>query len=211
MLGRAKTSLHRVAQRIEGGDAPAIVAAPNAIRGEFEHLTREFNELTHVLNKGEESLTRVDVVAEARHIVRLYQKAIDEAQVEVTVPDPTDSLIIETYKGDLKVALHEVITNALEALGSDTASVPHGKLAVVVEKVGHDAIIRIADNGPGFCDDAIAHMFERGFTTRGPQHQGLGLYIAKRMMNQVGGDIQARNGPQGGAQVHLTVKNLGEA
>lgn len=211
LLSRAKTALHRIAQRIESGDTSAIVKAAATIRSEFEYLNNEFDDLTSVLNKGQEALTVVDVGAEIRLMMYLYQRMINEAEVEVIIQDAAQSVLLKTYQSDLKVALHEVITNALESLQNSPPHPSEGRrLLMSVEKVGEDAIIHVADNGPGFCDSAMAHMFERGFTTRGGNHQGLGLYITKRMMNQIGGDVEARNGREGGAEVHLTVKNLGD-
>lgn len=216
LLGRAKTALYRVAQRVESGDATAIASAPNTIRSEFEGLSGEFEELTCVLNKGQESLAQVDVAEETRLMTLLYRRMIDEAQVQVSVPDEAQSLRLTTYKDDLKVALHEVVTNALDALSRDARPGRRRLLEVKVWGAEGGAVIRVADNGPGFSDEAMAHMFERGFTTRdGKQeslgrHQGLGLYIAKRMMNQIGGEIEPRNNPEGGAEVSLFVKNLGD-
>jgi signal transduction histidine kinase len=211
LLGQAKSALQRIAQRIEGGDASAIASAARGIRGELEYLGKEFDELTYVLNKGQEHLAEVDVAAETRLMMYLYQRLIEEAEVELIAPEVAQGIPLKSYASDLKVALHEVITNALESLRLLPTGGKGRKLKVRVEKIGEDAVIRVADNGAGFCNEAMEHMFERGFTTRGDKHQGLGLYIAKRMMNQIGGDIEVQNAPDGGAVVCLTVKNLGDA
>ena len=69
--------------------------------------------------------------------------------------------------------------------------------------------IRIRDNGDGFSDDSLEHMFRIGFSDwKQEGHEGLGLYIAKRMMHAIGGEIRARNRPEGGAEVELIVRNL---
>lgn len=60
----------------------------------------------------------------------------------------------------------------------------------------YKTVITIADNGPGFGDDIIEHIFERFYRgdeshTRGKGGCGLGLSIAKTIMESLGGEISA--------------------
>ena len=62
------------------------------------------------------------------------------------------------------------------------------------------ARIDILDTGPGLDGDARAHIFDPFFTTKGPgEGMGLGLAIAARLTEQMGGVIEVRNRPEGGA------------
>jgi signal transduction histidine kinase len=79
-----------------------------------------------------------------------------------------------------------------------------------VQATGQDAIIHVVDDGLGFSDSALVHLFEAGFSTHkaDSQRAGMGLYIARRLMQSIGGDIGVCNRPEGGADVSLIVKNL---
>lgn len=210
LLGRTKNSMYRIAQRIESGDQSAIATAADAIRKEFNSLNSDFVELTNLLREGEERCRPVDVPALVRQMILLYQRMIDNVHAEVVSPSETQSVTLVTFEGDLKVALHEVISNALYALERSRRPPREREVIFIVEEREGGVVIKVMDNGDGFTDEAIAHMFEPGYSTKDGQHQGqgLGLYIAKRMMQQIGGSITARNRPEGGAEVELSVANL---
>jgi signal transduction histidine kinase len=209
ILGQTKRSLYRIAQRIESGDSSAIATAANDIRGEFNALNKEFTDLTNLLNEGQERRSEVDVTSLAQQMLLLYQRMIDSVHAESVLLEGPHDLRLVTYEGDLKVALHEVISNALSSLECSRTPAKERKLTLTVEKAEGGAVIRVRDNGDGFTNEAMARMFERGYTTRGGKHQGLGLYIAKRMMHQIGGEIFVQNRKEGGVDVELMVKNLG--
>lgn len=58
------------------------------------------------------------------------------------------------------------------------------------------AVITVADDGPGFDQAALPHLFDRFFKGEGGNF-GLGLAIAKKSMELMGGSITARNGETG--------------
>lgn len=210
LLGQAKTSLYRIAKRIESGDTSAIASAANAIRGEFSVLNKEFIDLTTLLNEGQERRHEIDLPTLVRQMLLLYQRMIDSVHAEAISPNGKQSIKVTTYEGDLKVALHEVISNALCSLEQSKTPAQERALSITVAADEGYAVIRVVDNGDGFSDEALTRVFERGYSSKGDHHLGLGLYIAKRMMHQIGGEISVRNRDEGGAEVELVVKNLGE-
>jgi signal transduction histidine kinase len=68
---------------------------------------------------------------------------------------------------------------------------------------GRDAVrISIRDNGPGFHPDRLEAVFDPFFTTK-TKGTGLGMAIAKRIVEEHGGVIKANNAPNGGAEAEL--------
>jgi signal transduction histidine kinase len=70
--------------------------------------------------------------------------------------------------------------------------------------------VAVADDGPGFTPDNLAHVFEplfRGDRARRANGAGagLGLAIARRLARAHGGDVTAANRPGGGAVVTLAL------
>ena len=209
LLNQAKASLLRIAQRIETRDPTAIGTAPDAIRSECRLLKEEFEKLSELLDDGQEHRRVVDVAALLRQMLLLYEKGIERAQARSIGPDEKQSLLLTTYEGDLKLALHEVLNNALDSLEHSVKTPSRERvLECTLESMDGIAVICIRDNGDGFSDEAVAHMFERGYSSKKDHHRGLGLHIAKRMMNQIGGDIEAKNWGAGGAEIEIIVRNL---
>lgn len=62
------------------------------------------------------------------------------------------------------------------------------------------ARVDILDTGPGLDRDTQARIFDPFFTTKEPgEGMGLGLAIAARLTEQMGGVVEVRNRPEGGA------------
>ncbi|WJG10343.1 ATP-binding protein [Aliiglaciecola sp. LCG003] len=94
----------------------------------------------------------------------------------------------------LEQVLVNLLNNALQAC-VDT------DIPAIDIKVEHDqnlVTISVADNGPGFPQGVIEHVFEPFYTTKG-QGLGLGLTISKRIVESFGGTIGASNGAVNGA------------
>jgi signal transduction histidine kinase len=82
--------------------------------------------------------------------------------------------------------------------------------------------LTVEDNGPGIPEQALQTIFESGYTTRGKgaagagswaaPHRGLGLNIARSIVEAAGGRIMALNRPQGGArfEIELPVRKVRE-
>ena len=65
--------------------------------------------------------------------------------------------------------------------------------------------IVVSDNGPGISRDQISKIFDPFFTTKSVgKGLGLGLSISYGIVQDFGGEIHARNRPEGGAE--LTVE-----
>lgn len=63
-----------------------------------------------------------------------------------------------------------------------------GHTAITVRREGPDALIEVADDGPGISPSIAPRVFEAGFSTK-PEHQGLGLATLRRALRRLGGDI----------------------
>lgn len=81
---------------------------------------------------------------------------------------------------------------------------------VMLETLGNSALITIEDDGPGIPEDMMAHVFEPFFRaepgrTRRIKGAGLGLAIAKDIVERFGGAIEIENRPEGGLRQTITL------
>ncbi|MBI4410219.1 MAG: HAMP domain-containing protein [Gemmatimonadetes bacterium] len=72
--------------------------------------------------------------------------------------------------------------------------------------------IVVADNGPGIPGELLEEIFEPFVTTKEPgKGTGLGLAVAARLIDAMGGTIRAENGDAGGARFTIALPAASEA
>ena len=111
-----------------------------------------------------------------------------------------------TINGDetrLRQLLHNLLTNALEAL----EQTPDPQVRISTTMPEPDTIqITLQDNGPGFSRDVIENAFEPYVTTK-EKGQGLGLAIAKKIVEEHCGEIHiADTNDDKGSIIRITLR-----
>jgi two-component system, NtrC family, sensor histidine kinase HydH len=92
-----------------------------------------------------------------------------------------------------------LVLNAIEAVGNG------GVISVNLITAQPDNIrIQIIDDGPGIAEENLDRIFEAYFSKR-PGGTGLGLPLARRIVEEHGGTIRASNHTGGGAQFDIVL------
>jgi signal transduction histidine kinase len=65
--------------------------------------------------------------------------------------------------------------------------------------------VAVEDSGPGLSDDTLRKLFKPFNTTKGPDGNGLGLYLGRQIMESHHGLLRAENRSEGGARFTLTL------
>ena len=104
-------------------------------------------------------------------------------------------LLVPADPGQLAQLLLNLVINARQALGGK------GTVSVAARREGGQAVLSVADDGPGVPGEARARIFEPFFTTK-PEGTGLGLAMAARVASAHGGEIRLLS-PERGAAFEL--------
>jgi len=94
--------------------------------------------------------------------------------------------------------VRNLLENAVRATRED------GTVEVSVEGRGVEIRIRVVDDGPGIALAHLPRIFEPYFSTE-DSGTGLGLPIARRIVEEHGGTISARNRSPRGLEVSITL------
>ncbi len=87
--------------------------------------------------------------------------------------------------------LENLVQNGREAMSEG------GKLAVDARKIQDMVTIRVSDEGPGIPSGELERVFEPFYSNGKPHRAGLGLSIAKAIVEAHGGVIRAEPAPRG--------------
>lgn len=97
----------------------------------------------------------------------------------------------------LKQMIHNVLDNALEASPE--------WIGLEVGREGPDLVLKVTDVGPGFPDEMLDRFGKPYQSSKGRPGGGLGLFLVVNVARTLGGTVSARNLPERGAIVTLTL------
>ena len=128
-------------------------------------------------------------------IIEDYQK-VNKEQIKfefVSDKDKSDELFAKGQKSFIEQAIKNIIDNAVSFSGEK------GVIIISLSSTLNYLTISISDNGPGIKEPNIARIFDRFYSLREEDqlseviHSGLGLNIAKQIIDSHGGYISANN------------------
>jgi signal transduction histidine kinase len=103
--------------------------------------------------------------------------------------------------------LHQVLLNLIN--NSVDAMPEGGQLSITTQMIrgehGPRAELIVEDTGPGFAAEIVDHLFDPMWTTK-TTGSGFGLSIARDIMNEHGGTIDASTARSGGASFRLQIR-----
>ncbi len=111
-------------------------------------------------------------------------------EVELNVTSQLDGIKMQAW--ELCRVLGNLIDNSIYALNEKPAD---RKLSIhIFQNIRHIGF-RIANNGPEIKASQLQKIFSAGFTTKGEQGEGMGLFIVKELVEAVDGTITVESTP----------------
>jgi two-component system OmpR family sensor kinase len=138
-----------------------------------------------------------DLVGEA---VDAVEPLVQAKNLTMTA-DCASTLIVEGNPEHLRRLIVNLLDNAIKFTPES------GRVAIALEERENAALLRVTDSGPGIAPGDLPFIFERFF--RGAGHNragsGLGLSLCREIVRLHHGQISARNKPEGGCEVVVTL------
>jgi two-component system phosphate regulon sensor histidine kinase PhoR len=171
-----------------------------SVDSEVDRMTQIVAELTELSRiesgKAELKLERVDLNTLAREAIAQLNPFATRRGVTVSL-EPAPKLPPVTAD---KERVRQVITNLLHNALKFTP--PKGKVTVATGLKGDSATLSISDTGIGISGEDLPHVFERFYKAdkaRSGGGTGMGLAIAKHIVQAHGGTIRAQSEPGKGS------------
>lgn len=179
-----------------GADHESIQDA-RAIRSELSHcraiLDRMAARAGESVGEGPTEISIADLVGEflqgLPNVERIHVALGDGAAKTLSVP-----------RVALTQAIRGLAKNALDAAGAD------GRVVIRSEVELSEIVLKIEDNGPGMDPEILGRAGEPFFTTKAPgQGMGLGLFLARAVIERLGGRLDLHSLPQQGTTVEIAL------
>jgi two-component system sensor histidine kinase HydH len=172
----------------------------------LDELDRVERSISHLLRFArDEDLRLVDLeLGDVLHsALETFKDRIERCSVQVECQLDTPGAM----HGDpdkLRRVLINLIGNAIDAMTG--AGTPDPRLTIMSgdNLAGSEVWLRIQDNGPGMDAETQARIFDPFYTTKA-EGTGLGLALAKKIVDVHGGSLELQSSPEGGTEFVLSL------
>ena len=124
-----------------------------------------------------------------------FESLLDEKEIELTV-DIEDRAVIEADERLLEIVWNNLLSNALKF------TPPGGSVSIVQTSDKKSVTVSISDTGCGMTAQTLKHAFDKfyqGDTSHSGEGNGLGLALASRIIERLGGSLTAHSEPGKGS------------
>jgi two-component system sensor histidine kinase HydH len=182
---------------------PNARPAPDDIIGEVDRLTDYVRELMEYARNDAVSLQRVDPLDVVCGTLTRQRAALDRARLEVTIDDKRRvHRPVEVDPPMLGQAMASIVTNAIEA------SPRGGRLHIALsDPDGRHTEISFTDSGRGSPAALLARVSEPFFTTK-ERGLGLGLALARRIVERFNGSLDILSPEHSGAVMRISLRSV---
>jgi len=124
-------------------------------------------------------------------------------QVEATVHPPSRVCVIDGDQVLLQQVFVNLVMNAMDAMAETPSA--RRRVTIASEASATQVVISVRDSGSGLPAHMIDNLFTPFATTK-PHGLGIGLTIARTIVDAHGGTLDAHNNPDGGATFTVTLR-----
>lgn len=137
---------------------------------------------------------------------RVVADAVDAITPDVTRRGATLELDLAADLPSTGIDSPRLTQALVQVLGNAVHATPRGgKIMVRTAFKEREIVLEVDDSGPGLADDTLQRAFDPFFTTKPPgAGTGMGLAVARQIVEMHGGTIGIANRTAGGTRVTIT-------
>jgi signal transduction histidine kinase len=133
--------------------------------------------------------------------VSAFRTQADAAGIKLDIQDDADGLVLTIDPERIRQVLSNLLANALRY--TPRAGAIHVRYTTIRSDDRKYAEITVEDTGVGIAPETLPHIFNRFYKSRDSSGSGLGLPIARHLVEAHGGSISAENQPGQGTSMHI--------
>lgn len=152
----------------------------NTLRGMLSFIETQLKDVQLLFKSTKQRRKDIKVSEVLGKVHRLFSSSLSRDGIEFNVVEKGPPLIAKTTDAVLLQLLLNLFDNSVYWLHGKRS----GKKRIAVLLDGGDSVMIFSDNGPGIKPDDAPFIFEPFYSGRGEEGRGLGLYIARQLLER---------------------------
>ncbi|MGH8496206.1 MAG: PAS domain S-box protein [Gammaproteobacteria bacterium] len=182
--------------RLKGPPEPELQWARDVIDRQVEHLARLIDDLLDVSRITHDNLElrreRVALAEVVQGAVEMSRPLIEQRGHQLTVELPPEPVYVHADLIRMAQVFMNLLSNAAKYMERG------GHIRLTAEREGDEIVIRVQDTGVGIAPEALSRVFDLFYQAdssleRSQSGLGIGLSLARRLIELHGGSITARS------------------
>lgn len=182
LIGRAVDQLEALIRELMSGgeiDREDLISRLTLIRGAQSMVQSQMKDVQLLFPSTKSKTKDINVKAVIEKVHNLYKRAFKDNNITVEYSLTKCPLIVKTTDAVLLQVFINLFDNALYWL--KTVS---GERKILISLDGNRQRMTFSDSGPGIKPDDLDYIFEAFYSGKGEEGRGLGLYIAKQLLDR---------------------------
>ncbi len=185
---------HKLAGKLPGPEQEILLRATNTIVAQVGALKGMVDDFSLYSRSSRLTPTAISINDLVVEVMVLYESM--NVAIELNLGDNIPTIIADGAL--LRQVIHNLAQNALDAL----SNMPAPKIVMETSLLGDHVRFSVQDNGTGVREDVLGRIFEPYITTK-PKGTGLGMAIAKKIIEEHRGSVTVVNVKPHGALVEI--------
>ncbi len=172
------------------------------------HLVNQMLDLSRLeFGKMQLDMQQGDIIPFLSYLIQSYESFAQAKGINLTLDKQINSLLMDFSPDALTKIVNNLLSNAFKYTPED------GAVAVRFASEANQLLIEVRDTGQGIAAEHLPHIFDRFYqvdatTTRATEGTGIGLALAKELVDHMAGQISVQSQPSIGTsfQVLLPIK-----
>ena len=164
----------------ENIDRDSLLKELNAIRGGVSFIDAQLKDIQLLFKSSKQRRRNLFVKDILDKVTYIYRRILKSEKIELNVVSFGSPLVAKTTDAVLLQLLINLFDNSVYWLQS--MNIPKKQIEVLLD--GDNGFMIFSDNGPGIRKDDAPYIFEPFYSGKGEEGRGLGLYIARQLLER---------------------------
>lgn len=182
LLGKAVEQQETLIKELMLGneiDRDSLIARLTLVRGTMSMVQSQMKDVQLLFPSTKSKTKNIDVKTVIEKVHNLYKRAFKENRITVEYSLSTRPLVVKTTDAVLLQVFINLFDNSLYWLKT-----VNGERKILITLDGDRQRMIFSDSGPGIKPDDIDYIFEAFYSGKGEEGRGLGLYIARQLLDR---------------------------